>query len=232
MSGIQYLFFDLDHTLWDFESNSVETLRELHHHTDLAAKGINDFEDFNQVYHAINDRLWDSFRKGELSRADLRWKRMWQTLLHYQIYDVALAKEMSERYLEILPTKNNVFPYSLDVLQYCRDKHYELHLITNGFELTQIQKLRHAGLDTYFDKMITSEKALSMKPHPGIFEYAFAQTGAQKHNSLMIGDALYVDILGARQVGMAQVYFNPKKIPHNEKPTYEISCLSELKNIL
>lgn len=229
---IKYLFFDLDHTLWDFEKNSVETLRELHHDTKLAEKGIADFDDFNVVYHEINDRLWNSFRKGELSRADLRWKRMWQTLLHYRVHDVPLAKQMSERYLDILPTKNNVFPYCMDVLEYCREQQYEMHLITNGFELTQIQKLKNAGLEKFFDQMITSEKAMSMKPHPAIFEYAFAQTGASSHNSIMIGDALDVDILGAMQVGMPQIYFNPGKIAHNANPTYEISCLSELKNIL
>jgi putative hydrolase of the HAD superfamily len=232
MSSIRYLFFDLDHTIWDFEANSIATLEELYHYAALAGKGISDFNDFNIVYHEINDRLWDQFRKGHMSREDLRWKRMWQTLLKYNIYDVELAKSMSEKYLEILPTKNSIFPYSTEVLQYCKDKNYELHLITNGFEQTQLQKLKNSKLDIYFDQMITSEKAMIMKPHPGIFEYAFAQTGAECGNSIMIGDALGIDILGAMQVGMAQIYFNPKKIPHTENPTYEITCLSEIKNIL
>lgn len=232
MRDIQFLFFDLDHTLWDFETNSVATLRDLHQHAQLAEKGIHSFDDFNEVYHQINDKLWDQFRKGEMSREDLRWKRMWQTLLHYQIYDTELAKSMSEKYLELLPTKNNIFPYTIEVLEYCKDKNYELHLITNGFELTQNQKLKNANLDTYFSKMITSEQAMTMKPHAGIFEYAFQQTGATPRNSIMIGDALEIDILGAMKVGMPQIYFNPKKIPHSEMPTFEISCLSEIKNIL
>ncbi|MBK7691098.1 MAG: noncanonical pyrimidine nucleotidase, YjjG family [Bacteroidetes bacterium] len=232
MSAIKYLFFDLDHTLWDFETNSVSTLSDLHKESQLDEKGIPSFDDFNAVYHSINDRLWEEFRKGLLSREDLRWKRMWQTLLHYGIYDVPLAKEMSEKYLEILPTKNSVFPYTVEVLQYCKDKKYEMHLITNGFELTQNQKLKNANLDVFFDKMITSEQAMSMKPHAGIFEYAFNQTGATCHNSLMIGDALEIDIAGAMNVGMSQIFFNPKKIPHNHQPTYEIHCLSEIKTIL
>ncbi len=232
MPEFKYLFFDLDHTLWDFETNSVATLSDLHEATQLKEKGITSFDDFNEVYHNINDRLWYDFRMGLVSREDLRWKRMWQTLLHYDIYDVDLAKKMSEKYLEILPTKNNVFPYTIEVLQYCKDKNYELHLITNGFELTQNQKLKNAQLDTYFEKMITSEQAMTMKPHPGIFEYAFNQTGASNHNSLMIGDALDIDILGAKNVGMSQIFFNPKKISHNQQPTYEIHCLSEIKTIL
>lgn len=228
----RYLFFDLDHTLWDFEKNSVQTLMVMHDQLGLKQLGIEDFDDFNAVYHQINDKLWDRFRKGFLSREELRWKRMFQTLIHYRIYDEQRAKEMSELYLEILPTQNHLFPYAKEILQYCSDKNYELHLITNGFELTQYQKLNNAGIAQYFQRMITSEQAMSMKPQPEIFEYAFQQTGAESHNSLMIGDALDIDVLGAARVGMDQVYFNPHSNPHADQPTYEISCLSALKNIV
>ncbi len=228
----QFLFFDLDHTLWDFEKNSIATLEVLYSEKKLGEKGINSFADFQVIYHEINDKLWDRFRKGFLSREDLRWKRMWQTLVHYKIFDEVLAKEMSERYLEILPEQKIVFPFAKDLLQYCTEKNYELHMITNGFELTQHQKLKNADLSIYFDQMITSEMALSMKPQKEIFEYALAKTGAKATNSLMIGDALDIDILGAQRVGMDQVYFNPKNIPHEQKPTFEINCLSELMKLI
>ncbi len=231
-SPYPYIFFDLDHTLWDFEKNSIATLRDLYFETALESKGVSSFDDFNQVYHEINDKLWDRFRKGFISRQDLRWKRMWQTLVHYRINDEALAKVMSERYLEILPTKTEVFPYAIEILDYCIEKKLELHLITNGFEETQNQKLRNSGLDKYFITMITSEQAMSMKPHKEIFEYAFHKTGAQPENSIMIGDALDVDILGAHNVGMHSVFFNPGKLQHENSPTFEINCLSELKGIL
>lgn len=228
----QYLFFDLDHTLWDFEKNSVDTLMDLYHEVNLQARGILSFDDFNEVYHEINNKFWDRFRKGFISRQDLRWKRMYQTLLHYRIPDETLAVKMSERYLEILPTKTNVFPYTLDVLEFCRDQKYGLHLITNGFEETQKMKLKNSNMYEFFDKMITSEQAMTMKPNKEIFEYAFQQTGAKPSNSLMIGDALDVDILGAQNVGMHSVFFNPHRQDHMNEPTYEIHCLSELKNIL
>lgn len=227
-----YLFFDLDHTLWDFETNSIASLNDLYEEAQLKDKGILDFNDFNLVYHQINDTLWDRFRKGLLSRQDLRWKRMWQTLLHYNINDEKLAVFMSERYLEILPTKNAVFPYAHELLDFCKEQSYQLHLITNGFEQTQLLKLKNSGMDGYFDKMITSEQAMTMKPNKEIFEYAFQQTGAHAKNSLMIGDALDVDILGAHNVGMDSVYFNPHRDDHVGNPTYEIHCLSELKPIL
>ena len=140
----KHIFFDLDHTLWDFELNSVETLQDLYQEIGLKERGIDDFNDFNQVYHEINDRLWDRFRKGFLSRQDLRWKRMFQTLVHYKIADEPLAVTMSERYLEILPTKTNVFPHALEVLTFCKEQGYEMHLITNGFEETQKMKLKKA----------------------------------------------------------------------------------------
>ena len=232
MARYTTLFFDLDHTLWDFERNSVATLQCLHDEMKLAALGIRNFDDFNEVYHEINDRLWDRFRKGFLSREDLRWKRMMQTLVHFRVHNENLARQMSERYLEILPTQTHIFPHCIELLEYCQAKNYALHLITNGFEVTQHQKLRNASLDSYFDRMITSEQAMSMKPEKEIFEYALRETGASVDESLMIGDALDVDVLGAQQVGMDQVYFNPKKISHVGNPTYEIESLHQMFNIV
>lgn len=223
-----HLFFDIDHTLWDFETNSVHALKGVYDAEKLAEEGIPDFDDFNRVYHEINDRLWDRFRRGFLSREDLRWKRMWQTLLHYRIPEENRAKRMSELYLVLLPQQTTLFPFAHEALRDLQNKGYALHLITNGFEATQHQKLHLAGIDAYFDKMITSEMAMSMKPQAAIFHYALRETGAEAHESVMIGDAWEIDILGARDVGMAQVYFNPKRLPVTEKPTFEIQCLSEL----
>jgi putative hydrolase of the HAD superfamily len=157
---------------------------------------------------------------------------MFQTLVHYRIPNETLAVAMSERYLEILPTKTNVFPHAIELLAFCQSKNYELHLITNGFEETQKMKLKNSGMSSFFDQMITSEAAMSMKPNKEIFEFAFQQTGAQANNSLMIGDALDVDILGASHVGMDSVFFNPNKLPHQDQATYEIQSLSELIPIL
>ncbi len=232
MNKYRHLFFDLDHTLWDFEANSIATLQCLYNEMGLDTKGIADFDDFNIVYHEINDRLWDRFRKGVLSREDLRWKRMWQTLVHYRIIDEKLAKEMSERYLEILPTQTLVFPHCIELMEYCVSKNYSMHLITNGFELTQKLKLKNAQLDSYFDKIITSEQAMSMKPQKEIFEFALKETGALVKESLMIGDALDIDVLGAQLVGMDQVYFNPKRMAHAGNPTFEIESLHEMYTII
>lgn len=231
MKTYKHLFFDLDHTLWDFETNSGITLQRLHNQYDLAAKGIPDFETFKLTYEMHNEKFWERYRKGFIRREELRWKRMWHTLLDFKVADNKLAHELSTVYLELLPHQGQLMPYAIELLDYCKAKNYQLHLITNGFETTQWQKMRTSGIDHYFQKVITSENSNSMKPLKGIFDFAIQESGATIEDSIMIGDALEADVLGAQKYGMDQVYFNPNKKAHAHKPTYEISCLSELKQL-
>ena len=190
------------------------------------------YKQFNKVYKVVNQKYWERFRKGFISRTDLRWKRMQATFLEFKRFDDNLARQLGEAYLEKLPTKTHLFSYAREVLVYCQDKKYEMHLITNGFEETQKKKLNHSGIADFFDVMISSEKAMSPKPNLAIFEYALTQTKATAEKSLMIGDHYEVDIMGAKNAGMDQVYFNPKKRDNNAGATYEIGCLSELYEIL
>jgi putative hydrolase of the HAD superfamily len=226
----QHLFFDLDHTLWDFEKNSENTLKQLFDEYNLTSRGIEDFPCFMKIYRAHNDRLWERFRNGYMKREELRWKRIWLTLLDFKIGDTALAHEMSSAYLEILPTQTTLMPYAKELLEHCKGR-YTLHLITNGFETTQWQKLQYSGIASYFDQVITSEKCDRPKPHKEIFEFALTASGAQAEHSVMMGDALDIDILGAYNAGWDQVYYNPLKIVHDRKPTYEVSCWSEAMEI-
>jgi putative hydrolase of the HAD superfamily len=166
-----------------------------------------------------------------MKREELRWKRIWHTLLDFKVYDTELAHLLSTAYLELLPTQAVLMPSAKELLDHCKGR-YTLHLITNGFEETQRLKLQHAGIDGYFSEVITSEKSNSMKPHPEIFEFALQTTGAACPDCLMIGDALDIDVLGAINVGMDCVYYNPQRKPHREKPTYEIANLAELLAIL
>jgi len=222
----KHLFFDLDHTLWDFDKNSSNTLRKLYDEYNLTARGIPDFESFIAVYKLHNDRMWERFRKGFIKREELRWKRVWLTLLDFKIGDTALAYEMSAAYLELLPSQTSLTPFAKDLLDHCKGR-YALHLITNGFETTQWQKLQYSGISSYFSEVITSEKSNSMKPYPEIFAFALAATGAKAEESIMIGDALEIDVLGAFNAGWDQVYYNPARTAHDRKPTYEVACLSE-----
>ena len=233
MKKYEHIFFDLDHTLWDFETNSKETLFDLYHELKLSDKGISDFDIFHSTYSHHNTIFWDRFRKGYITREELRWKRMWRTLLDFKIADEPLSRQLSEQYLEILPTKKNLFHDTLEVLDYLADKSYPLHLITNGFEKTQFAKIRNSGIESYFTHIITSESAGIMKPHAAIFEYAIEKANTSADKSIMIGDTLDADIEGANKVGMDTIYFNPAEpASGNIKPTYIIEKLGEIKKIL
>ena len=232
----KHLFFDLDHTLWDFEANARFTLSSLYEEMQLREKGVNDFELFYTNYLAHNDKLWERYRKGFIKQDELRVKRMWLSLLDFKIADNDLAYEMNTRFLELLPTRTMLFPHTKEILNYLREKEYSLHLITNGFEKTQHSKLKYSGLDIYFKEVITSEGSNSLKPNREIFEFAFQKTGASPHESIMIGDTIEVDILGAYNAGIDQVHVNhltsePIPVMENKLPTYTIFSLKELENI-
>ena len=231
--GIRYrhLFFDLDHTLWDFEANSRQTMEELYKTLALSERGVHDFDLFHKNYLQHNDKLWERYRNGFIKVDELRWKRMWLTLLDFKIGDESLAREMGVLFLELLPTRNILFPYTKEILQYLQKNEYVLHLITNGFEKTQHSKLKNSGLDIYFKEVITSEGSNSLKPQKEIFEYAFLKTGAHKNESIMIGDSVDVDIQGAINAGIDQVYVNHLHIEPSVQPTYIVYSLKELESI-
>ncbi|HXB33718.1 MAG TPA: YjjG family noncanonical pyrimidine nucleotidase [Puia sp.] len=227
----KHLFFDLDHTLWDFEANSRLTLEELFVSLQLGDRGVTNFDEFHRRYLVHNDKLWERYRNGFIKVDELRWKRMWLTLLDFKIADEPLARTMGIQFLDALPTRKTLFPYTLDILQYLTGKGYRLHLITNGFEKTQHSKLQNAGISGYFGEVITSEGSNSLKPHKEIFDYALRITGADPSESIMLGDSIEVDIQGAINAGIDQVFINHLRTPPAVKPTYMVYSLKELEEI-
>ena len=226
------LFFDLDHTLWDFEANSKETLADLYQTNLLFNKGVTDFEQFFTHYSFHNHRLWDRYTKGFIKQEELRWKRMWLALLEFKIADEPLARKMSVQFLELLPTKKKLFPYTVEILEYLKNKQYKMHLVTNGFESVQHNKLRESNLTAYFDQVITSEASNSLKPHKEIFDYALQKAGAVVAESIMIGDNQDADIQGGINAGMDTIFVNHLKVEPTVKSTYMIHHLKELEHIL
>ena len=231
MPSYKHLFFDLDHTLWDFDANAKETLVEIYALFELEAKGIHPFIDFYKHYLHHNEILWDRYHKGFISSEELKWKRMWRTMLEFKMGNEQLAKDMSAKFLEILPTKKILFPHAIEILEYLVARGYTLHLITNGFERTQWSKLNNSGLSKYFTHMITSETSNSLKPKKEIFEYALNKAGATLTESIMLGDNLDADIQGAINAGMDSVFVNHLKAGTDVKPTYIIHHLKELEQI-
>ena len=226
------LFFDLDHTLWDFETNSKETIQELYNTHRLIDLGIVDFDGFYATYSAHNHRLWDRYTKGFIKQEELRWKRVYLSLLDFKVANEPLAKQMSQAYLEILPNKKHLFPYTIEILEYLKQKEYKMHLITNGFESVQFKKIKNSGLQDYFIEVITSEASNSLKPQKEIFEYALKNANASVEKSIMIGDNESADIQGGINIGMDTIFVNHIQVVPTVPATYTITHLKELENIL
>jgi putative hydrolase of the HAD superfamily len=231
MPAYKHLFFDLDHTIWDFDTNAKATLADLYEQG-LEEKTKVPFNDFYERYIFHNAHLWARYEKGFIGVEELKWKRMWRALLDFKIADEVLSKELSAQFLTILPTKKEVFPYTFEILEYLTKKDYTLHLITNGFIQVQTRKLQNSGLDKYFNEMITSEASNSLKPKKEIFDYALQKTGANLKESIMIGDNQDADIAGALNAGMDAVFVNHINEVVKLKPTYTITHLKELEEIL
>ena len=232
MKAYRHLFFDLDHTLWDFETNAHETLEQLFTDYDLARHGLFTFAEFSSRYRDVNHALWRLYQNNKVTQKQLRETRFVRTLTRLGMAEAAIPSDISDRFTDILPRKAAVFPHTHEVLTYLKDKGYRLHLITNGFEDVQHVKLASSQLTNYFEEIITSEHSGFLKPDPRMFAHALTRAGATTAESLMVGDNLECDILGAYNSGIDQVYFNPDKRRHFAETTYEISSLDELRGFL
>lgn len=229
-NAYKHVFFDLDRTLWDFEQNMRDALADIYinHKLDIAFPDTGTFiECFNQNNHY----LWDKYLKGELSKEVLRYKRFEITLLEYGIDNKALAETLGNEYLTIMPLKTSLIPGTRETLDYLAGR-YKLHVISNGFKEVQLPKLQRSNIDMYFEWVVTSEHSGYHKPDKRAFGYALSKANARKGESIMVGDDLEIDIIGAKKFGMDQIYFNPNKNPHQTKVTFEVRELVEIKNIL
>lgn len=221
------IFFDLDHTLWDFERNSALTFQKilLEHQVDVV------LEDFLQAYVPINLDFWKLYREDRISKTELRYQRLKKTFdaVGTQASDKTINL-LSEDYIIHLSSFTHLFPNTVEVLEYLSPK-YKLHIITNGFREIQEKKMKRSKIRPYFDQIINSEDAGVKKPHPYIFELALTKAQVAAKNSLMVGDNLEADILGAKSAGFHTLHFNA----HNELKhdlCLMIDTLIEIKSIL
>jgi len=226
----KHLFFDIDKTLWDYESNVKEILLDIYNNRNLKSLSV-EYESFLADFKEFNDLLWSEYQKGQIKKETLRDRRFYMTLKKSGIENIDLAAQLSNDYIEISPNKTNLFPEVIETLEYLK-LHYRLHIITNGFNEVQYKKLNNSRIKHFFEKIVTSDSAGSQKPNIKIFEYALTSVNARKKESLMIGDDWEIDILGAKAYGLDQVYFNPNQLKHNGKATFEISGIGKLKDIL
>lgn len=227
MQQIKHIFFDLDHTLWDFEANSGIAFKVIFKEFKLR---IN-VQKFLTYYKGINQYYWKLYREEKISKDGLRYGRFRDTFdkINYSIED-DLIEKLSNAYINVLPNSNLLFDGTYEILDHLLPK-YQLHIITNGFNEVQDKKIEKSGLRKYFDKIITSEDAGVKKPNPLIFEYALSLTNARPNESIMIGDNWEADIMGAKNKGFDVIFcnFNRESVAENIKSVF---TLAEIKNYL
>lgn len=227
----KHIFFDLDHTLWDFDKNAEETIHELYKTYRLKDLGVNAADIFIETYTRNNHLLWAKYHVGEITKAELRETRFKQTFIELGVDINKIPIEFEDDYVRICPTKTNLFPHTHEVLAYLQEK-YHLHLISNGFKESTECKIQQSKLQPYFKNIIISEVFGINKPDKAIFQYALDLANGRVVESLMIGDSIEADIRGALNFGMDALYFNPNKLDLPEDINWHIHHLSELTELL
>lgn len=226
--NIQHVFFDLDHTLWDFEKNSDLAFQKV-----FDKQGVKvDLEVFLNRYKPINFEYWRLFREEKVSKKELRYQRLKKTFdaINYSVSD-ELIDVIAIEYIDFLPHFNHLFKGAFEILDYLKKK-YKLHIITNGFDEVQSKKMESSNILKYFDVIVTSESVGVKKPNPNIFQYALKKAGAKKENSIMIGDSIEADIQGAINIGMKAIHCNFENEEMNHKNFKSILSLLEIKQYL
>ena len=220
----KHIFFDLDHTLWDFDKNSSFTFKKLFSLYDI---NIN-LKSFLKVYEPINLKYWKLYREDKIDKVNLRFFRLKDTfdVLEIDISD-SLINDLSDDYIKFLPTFNYLIMGSLDILKYLHPK-YKLHIITNGFQEVQKGKLKKSGISNFFDTVTNSEMVGVKKPNRKIFDHALSAANTDIKSSLMIGDNLEADILGAKSIGIDTIFFNYHNVIF-PKDIITIDYLEDLK---
>jgi len=229
-NAYKVLFFDLDHTLWDYNTSARETLEDLYQEY-LFGHAQFTFDSFLDTFHKVNQQLWHQYNKGQIDKDQIRDKRFDQILNKLNFNDIDLSSHISTKYLFECPRKPNLIPKTLEVLDVLKEK-YQMHILTNGFDDVQAIKLESSKIHGYFNKVITSDGCGYKKPDPLFFHHALKACNCSVDESLMIGDNLKTDISGALGVGIDTVYYNASKNGRPHKSTYEIDCLSQLLQIV
>jgi putative hydrolase of the HAD superfamily len=221
------IFFDLDHTLWDFEKNSRLTFEKI-----FRANGIEqNLDDFLSIYIPLNLQYWKMYREERVTKSELRYQRLRKAFdtVEYKVED-EMIDLLAEQYIQHLSSFNHLVPNTLEVLNYLKPR-YRLHIITNGFKEIQEKKLSRSKISDYFEQVVNSEMVGVKKPNPKIFKFALAVAKTEAEKSLMIGDNIEADILGARAVGLKTLHFNVHNDPVHDYSEI-IHDLGEIKSYL
>lgn len=221
------IFFDLDHTLWDFDKNSGLAFERVFKAFSIPLQ----LADFLEVYEPINLQYWRLYREEQIDKQGLRRGRLNDAFAKFELsYPLETIDAMAVQYIEELPKDNYLFDGTEDLLEYLKNK-YKLHLITNGFHGVQHKKLQNSGIAHFFSTVTTSEDVGVKKPNPKVFNHALELAGVDAEHAVMIGDSFEADILGAEAVGLHTVFFNYRK-QQVEPQRIVVDDLPSIKNYL
>jgi len=224
---VQHLFFDLDRTLWDFDTNSRIALRILFEQTQQV-HCLSNFYQFAYIYRKVNIDLWRKYGNGKISKEELRTTRFLLTFQQLGIDNTELSNFFCSEYLRISPQQTNLLPNAISTLTVLKKQGYSMHIITNGFKEVQQNKIKNSNLLPFFNVIVSSEDVGYTKPHKQIFTYALEVAKAEAKQSVMIGDDMRVDVLGAIDSGMKAIHFDPKQHFTRTKNDNRINDLNEL----
>jgi putative hydrolase of the HAD superfamily len=227
----KHIFFDLDHTIWDFDKNAEEALHELYAAYRLNDIGLHSADLFIETYTRNNHHLWAQYHVGAITKDYLREARFKTTFLELGVDPDNIPLGFEDEYVKLCPTKTNLFPDAHEVLSYLKSK-YTLHLISNGFKESSEIKIAGTNIGGYFQNIIISEVIGVNKPDKAIFQHALDLAGTTKQASIMIGDSVEADVRGALNFGMDAIYFNPMGLPKPDDVDVQIFGLRELMGLL
>ena len=230
MAKYKHIFFDLDHTLWDYERNATETLERIYSEFQLAQHSPN-VELFCTEFFRVNDELWTLYRNNKIKREELNITRFAGAIPALKD-NSKLIGQISNYFIEECPKKAHLVDGALELLDYLKTKHYHLYIVTNGHDKMQNEKIKSSGIGHFFTRVYTSEGIGAKKPHKKYFEYAIKSSNALKKESIVIGDNYEADILGAKNFGVDQIFYNPRKNQFPLKATFEVEKMSEISSIL
>ena len=226
------VFIDLDDTLWDFHANAKSSLQEIYVERNLG-QYFDSFDQYFNLYAKRNIELWEMYGKGTISKEALTLERFQHPLIQVGIDNAALAKDIGEQYLGLLPTRTMLVPFAKELLDYLYPK-YPLTIVSNGFVEVQYKKLHSCHIEQYFAHVVLSEAAEALKPDKRIFEYALRLNNATTSETIMIGDSYEADIKGAQNADIDQIYYHPNQKPEDKEKqaTYQVKSLREILDIL
>lgn len=231
---IKWVWLDIDDTLIDFETNSLNALREVYHSFDLS-RYFADCQDWIDLYHRHNKALWVDYSKGDIDQPFLRMERFRRPLVDAGCDDET-ARKLSDAldpvYLDILGRGQAVIAGAHELLDYLRGRGYKIGVLSNGFKGVQQLKLDTTGMTPKIDLVVLSDDIDVNKPDVRLYEYAMSQSGCDVPSShIMIGDNPDTDIAGAVNAGWQSILFSPSAEAKNAHENV-ISTLLECIEVL